>query len=204
MAFITVSCFIPRLTLCTPLTTTPVKPQHIYHVSQRTVTMTGGGGAGAPLGGNGKKPSRNRRYRQNKSGGNPAAVEKKKLEAETVFMEESPSRLELIIPTISILTVIGIFPFVGAVARALWVRYKFTSRRISVTSGFRGKDQTEIIYRDIDQIKYVRRLGDAADCVITLKDGAKLELRSLPNFDKAFEYVMERVDEDVRDASGPA
>lgn len=121
-----------------------------------------------------------------------------------MFIETPPSRLELIVPTLSILTVIGIIPFVGAIARALWVRYKVTSRRISINSGFQGKDQIEIIYRDIDQVKYVRRLGGAADCVITLKDGAKLEIRAIPDFEKIYDYIMERVDENTRQASGPA
>lgn len=151
-------------------------------------------------GGSGKKPPRSRRFRP----GNTAPVEKKKLEPETVFNETSPSKLELIVPTLSILTVIGIIPFIAAVARAIWVRYKVTSRRIAITSGFQGKDQVEIIYRDIASIKYIRRLGGAADCVISLKDGAKLEIRALPEFDKNFEYIMERVDEKAREASGPA
>lgn len=89
-------------------------------------------------------------------------------------------------------------------ARAAWVRYKFTSRRISISSGFQGKDQTEIIYRDIELVKYIRRLGGAADCVFTLRDGAKLEVRSIPDFDTVFEYIMERVDEKTRELSGPA
>lgn len=112
--------------------------------------------------------------------------------------------MELVVPTISILTVIGLFPFIGAVARAIWVRYKITSRRIAVTSGFQGKDQTEIIYRDIDMIKYVRRLGDSADVVITLKDGAKIEIRSLPQFDEAYKFIMDNVSEEVREVSGAA
>lgn len=131
-------------------------------------------------------------------------MEKKKLEPETVFIETGPSNLELIVPTLSILTVIGIIPFVAAVSRAAWVRYKITSRRISVCSGFQGKDQTEIIYRDIEKVKYIRRLGAAADCVITLKDGAKLELRAVPQFDKIFEYIMGQVSEEAKEASGPA
>lgn len=168
-----------------------------------STTMT----TGAPLGGKGKKPSRNRRTRnakQSSSAPSGPSSGKKKLDPETVFLETPPSRYELIVPTLSILTVIGIFPFVGAVARALWVRYKITSRRISIASGFQGKDTTEIIYRDIACIKYVRRLGDAADCVITLKDGAKLEVRAIPEFGKVFEYIMERLDETARDESGPA
>lgn len=154
----------------------------------------------ASVGGSGKKPSKNRKFRP----GTGAKVEKKKLEPETVFFETGPSNLELIVPTLSILTVIGIIPFIAAVARAAWVRYKITNRRISISSGFQGKDQAEIIYRDIQAVKYIRRVGGAADCVITLKDGAKLELRAVPQFDKIYDYILEQVDENVKEASGPA
>lgn len=155
-----------------------------------------------PQGGKGKKPSRSRKFRP--GAGSGAQVQKTKLEPETVFIETGPSNLELVVPTLSILTVIGIIPFVAAVSRAAWVRYKFTSRRISISSGFQGKDQTEVIYRDIDMVKYVRRLGGAADCVLTLRDGAKLELRAVPEFDKIFEYLMEKVSDETKEASGPA
>ncbi|CAN8075402.1 unnamed protein product [Agarophyton chilense] len=145
----------------------------------------------------GKKP---RRYRPTKN----VPAQKTKLEPETTFIETAPSKYELIVPTLSILTVIGIIPFIAALARAAWVRYKVTSRRISISSGFQGKDQTEIIYRDIDSIKFVRRLGGAADCVISLKDGAKLEIRAVPQFDSIYEYIMEKVDENAKKASGSA
>lgn len=121
-----------------------------------------------------------------------------------MFIETGPSSFDMIIPTLSILTVVGIIPFIAALTRAAWVRYKITSRRIAVSSGFQGKDQTEIIYRDVEQVKYVRRLGGAADCVFTLKDGAKLELRSLPDFTNVYQYILERLDEKAREASGPA
>lgn len=141
-----------------------------------------------------------RRYRPMKN----IPPQKEKLEPETVFIETAPSKYELIVPAISVLTVIGIIPFTAALARFAWVRYKVTSRRISIASGFQGRDQTEIIYRDIERIKYVRRIGNAGDCVITLKDGAKLEIRAIPQFEKIYDYIMEKVDESVREASGPA
>lgn len=189
-AFVPLTTFIPRThALVSHVVCRPRATQ--FAVSN--VTMQA-------IGGNGKKQSRSRKFRANKS----APKEKTVLDPETVFIETPPSRLELLGPSVAILTVIGIIPFMGAVARALWVRYKITSRRISIQSGFQGKDITEIIYRDIEKVKYVRRVGGAADCVLTLRDGAKLEMRSIPEFDKIFEYIMERVDESVREVSGPA
>lgn len=143
---------------------------------------------------------RSRRFVPGKS----ASASKKKLEPEEVFIEVSPNWTELIVPTVSILTVIGIIPFIGSVARQFWVRYKLTSRRISITSGFQGRDSTEIIYRDIDGVKFVRRMGGTGDMVISLKDGAKLELRTVPELDKIYDFVMTKVDDDVRERSGSA
>lgn len=131
-----------------------------------------------------------------------AAGSGKLLEPEEVFYEGKPSWVEVVIPTVAILTVVGVIPWAGAVARQLWVKYKFTSRRIAVDSGFRGNDHTEVVYRDIEEVRFVRRFGGAAaDMVLLLKDGARLELRSLDRFDELYDYVMGKVDEDVRQAS---
>lgn len=148
----------------------------------------------------GNKKSKSRRFKPGKGAG----VKKVKLEPETVFVETGPSWTELVVPTLSLLTVIGIIPFTAAVARATWVRYKITNRRISISSGFQGKDQTEIIYRDIEGIKYVRRIGGAGDCVISLKDGAKLEVRAIPDFQNVFDYILDKLDDEARAESGSA
>lgn len=193
MAFVSSTAFIPKSAQFA-LSNSVCTSRSVYNASSFRMQ--------APIGGKGKKPSRSRKFRPGAGGG--AQVQKKKLEPETVFLETGPSNLELIVPTLSILTVIGIIPFVAAVSRAAWVRFKFTSRRISISSGFQGKDQTEVIYRDIEMVKYVRRMGDAADCVLTLRDGAKLELRAVPQFDKIFEYIMEKVSDEAKELSGPA
>lgn len=68
-----------------------------------------------------------------------ASKEKAILAPEEVFFEGPPSWTEMVIPGISILTVIGIVPFIATATRQAWVKYKITSRRISVTSGFNGQ-----------------------------------------------------------------
>merc|ERR1712094_138349 len=78
----------------------------------------------------------------------PTTTEKAVLEPETLFFEGPPSKTELIVPGLSVLTVIGIVPFAAAAARQAWVKYKITSRRISVQSGVGGQDFTEIVYSD--------------------------------------------------------
>ena len=73
---------------------------------------------------------------------------KMKLEPEVIFYEGPPDKSEIFLPALSIFTIIGIVPFISALSRQAWVRYKFTSRRLSIQSGVGGKQQTEIIYPD--------------------------------------------------------
>lgn len=134
--------------------------------------------------------------------GSKVSKKKFKLEPETVFFEGPPSPTEILFPAISILTVIGIVPFISAVSRQFWVRYKFTSRRISIQSGFQGKERTEIIYPDIAEIKFVyRAFGAAGDMVLSLRDGAKVELRHVPKFNEVYAYILSQVDEECRNKS---
>ena len=132
-----------------------------------------------------------------------ADVKKKfKLEPESVFFEGPPSSTEVILPALSIFTVIGIIPFIAAAARQVWVRYKVTSRRISIQSGIGGKDQAEIIYPDIEQMKYVfRALGGSGDMVLFLKDGAKVELRHVPKFEEVYGYIFGKCDAEAQSKS---
>jgi len=129
--------------------------------------------------------------------------EKVKLDPEEVFVDVAPTPFEILIPFISLPTIIGIIPFIAAVARQLWVRYKITSRRISVSSGFQGQNTVEIVYADVDRVRYVRRLlGESGDMVLELRDGAKLEMRAVPKFQKVYDYIMSKVDADTRERSG--
>mmetsp|Transcript_35496 Transcript_35496/g.83495 ORF Transcript_35496/g.83495 Transcript_35496/m.83495 type:complete len:177 (+) Transcript_35496:70-600(+) len=121
--------------------------------------------------------------------------EKNKLESEKIFFEGPPSKFELVIPFLSILTVIGIIPFVATLLRQFWVQYRITNRRISVDSGFGGNSRVEIVYRDIKEINHITRFGgQIADVVIVLKDEAQLELRSLPNWEENLNFIKENTD----------
>jgi hypothetical protein len=120
--------------------------------------------------------------------------EKQKLEPENIFFQGPPSLSELVIPTLSILTVIGIFPFIATLLRQFWVRYTITNRRISVDSGFKGQDRVEIVYRDIKKVSKISRFGGlTADVVIVLKDNARLELRSLPEWEKNMDFIKKNI-----------
>jgi len=124
------------------------------------------------------------------------------LTPERTFFEGPPSITETIIPGASVFTVVGIIPFSASLARQAWTRYKITDRRIEVASGFQGKDVVQVLYREIVDVKWLRRFGGAAgDVVLSLQDGSKLEMRSVSEFDRNLAFIMSQVDELCLEAS---
>lgn len=79
------------------------------------------------------------------------------------------------------------------------MRYKITTRRVRVTSGIGGKEMAEIVYPDIVEIRTVKRLFGDGDMVAFLRDGAKFEMRNIPNFDETIEFILKQVDSKVAD-----
>ena len=135
--------------------------------------------------------------------GPPSAAALQQGAVERTFFEGAPSATETIIPGISVLTVVGIIPFASSLARQAWTRYKFTTRRVEVASGFKGQDVVQATWREVTDVKWLRRFGGAAgDMVFTLRDSAKLELRSVPNIEPALAFVMAQVADDVAESSG--
>lgn len=113
---------------------------------------------------------------------------------EDVYYEGGPHRGDLIVNLLLGLTVICLPLTVGAIARSLWLRYRITSRRISITSGWQGRDRSDVIYPEITKVVCVPRgWGAWGDMVLTLKDGSRLEMRAVPNFRAAFDYINERI-----------
>lgn len=101
-------------------------------------------------------------------------------------------------------TIVGLPLFVGALTRQLWVRYRITNRRVTVMGGFRGRERSDIIYKEIAKVVSIPRgLGERGDMVLTLKDGSRLEMRSVPNHRQVSEYILERLDDKARQLSGP-
>ena len=123
---------------------------------------------------------------------------------ETIFYEGGPAKVDLIINLLAGTTLIGL-PFTfGAIVRALWVRFKITNKRISVTGGWFGRDQSQIVYNQISEIRVVPRgFGFYGDMVLVLTDGAKLEMRSVPRFRETESYILERIKIRKTQASRP-
>jgi hypothetical protein len=113
---------------------------------------------------------------------------------EDVFYEGGPAKGDLITNLLFGLTLIGIPFAVGAIVRALWLRFTITSRRVSVSGGWLGRDRTQVVYKQIREVRSVARgLGFWGDMVLVLNDGMKLEMRAVPNYREAEAYIQERM-----------
>ena len=122
---------------------------------------------------------------------------------EDVYYDGGPHIGDLIINLLLAFTVFCIPLTIGAIVRALWLRYRITSRRISVTGGWRGRDRTDIVYSEVSKIVTVPRgLGFWGDMVVTLKDGSRLELRAVPNFRQTYDYINEKISPKVHAVRG--
>ncbi|WP_404785854.1 PH domain-containing protein [Altericista sp. CCNU0014] len=112
---------------------------------------------------------------------------------EDVYFEGGPHVGELIFGLLLGLTVICLPITAGAVVRALWLRYRITSRRITITGGWMGRDRTDVVYSQVAKVVSVSRgIGLWGDMVVTLKDGSKLELKAVPKFRDVAAYIEEK------------
>jgi nitrogen fixation protein len=122
---------------------------------------------------------------------------------EEIFYEGGPHIGDLVIGILAGIFIITIPITVGAIVRALWLRYTITSRRVTITGGWLGRDRCDIVYAEIAKVVIVPRgIGSWGDMVLTLKDGARLELRSVPNFRKAYEYIESKLSLKAQESSG--
>jgi len=112
---------------------------------------------------------------------------------ETVWYEGGPAKGDLIVGLVLAITLVGIPLAVGAIVRALWLRYRITSRRIELNGGWLGRDRTQVVYSQIREVRSVPRgFGAWGDMVLVLNDGSKLEMRSVPRFRELEAYIEER------------
>ncbi len=122
---------------------------------------------------------------------------------EDIYYEGGPHRGDLVVNLLLGLTVICLPLTFGAIARALWLRYRITNRRVTVTGGWRGRDRSDIIYAEMAKIVTVPRgWGAWGDMVITLKDGNRLELRAVPKFRQVYDYIQDKLPLPAQRVSG--
>ncbi|WP_338462037.1 PH domain-containing protein [Synechococcus elongatus IITB7] len=115
---------------------------------------------------------------------------------EEVFYEGGPHKGDLILNLLIGLTLVGLPLAVGAIVRALWLRFRITNRRITVTGGWQGRERSEIIYSEIaDLVSIPRGLGFWGDICLILKDRSRLEMRSVPNYRGVVEFIKTQLAE---------
>ncbi|MEA5618170.1 PH domain-containing protein [Cronbergia sp. UHCC 0137] len=113
---------------------------------------------------------------------------------EEVYYEGGPHIGDLILNLMIGLTVVGIPLAIGAIVRALWLRYRITDRRIAVMGGWLGRDRTDVIYSEVAKIvKVPRGIGIWGDMVVTMKNGNRIEMRAVPKFLEVYDYINERI-----------
>lgn len=122
---------------------------------------------------------------------------------EEVYYIGGPHKGDLILNILLGFTVVALPLTVGAIVRALWLRYRITDRRISVTSGWMGRDRIDVVYSEMAKVLTVPRgLGLWGDMVVTLKDGSRIEMRALPKFRDIYSYISNKLSPQAREASG--
>lgn len=110
-------------------------------------------------------------------------------DAETVFFDGGAHYGDLAANLLLGLTLLWLPLTLAAVSRAFILRYRFTSRRVTVVSGLSGADRTDFPYSSVTSVVVVPRfVGEWGDIVITLRDGTKVDLRSVPRFREVADY----------------
>ena len=109
---------------------------------------------------------------------------------EEIFYEGGPAKSDLFINLLAGLTILGL-PFAfAAIVRSLWLRYKITTKRITIEGGWFGRNKTQVSLSNINEIRSVPRgFGSYGDMVLILNDGSKVEMKSLPLFREKQEFI---------------
>lgn len=69
---------------------------------------------------------------------------------------------------------------------------------MTVISGLTGQDRSDFSYKVIKDVQVVPRfIGEWGDIVITLKDGTKVDLRSVPKFREIAKYCLAMAEKPV-------
>ncbi|GMH31156.1 hypothetical protein Nepgr_032999 [Nepenthes gracilis] len=110
---------------------------------------------------------------------------------ETIFFDGGAHYGDLLANLLLGFTLLWLPLTLAAVSRAFFLRYRFTNLRVTVISGWTGQDRSDFSYQVIKDVKVVPRfIGEWGDIVITLKDGTKVDLRSVPKFREIAEYCL--------------
>ncbi|KAF7828078.1 hypothetical protein G2W53_019242 [Senna tora] len=132
---------------------------------------------------------------------NPAATTPsapKKPAGETIFFDGGAHYGDLLANLLLGFTLLWLPLTLAAVSRAFFLRYRFTNLRVTVISGLTGQDRSDFSYKVIKDVQVVPRfIGEWGDVVITLKDGTKVDLRSVPKFREIAKHCLAMAEKPV-------
>ncbi|KFK43678.1 hypothetical protein AALP_AA1G158800 [Arabis alpina] len=125
-----------------------------------------------------------------------SASDIKPTKKETVYFDGGAHYGDLLANLILGLTILWLPLTLAAVSRAFNLRYRFTNLRVTVISGLTGEDRSDFSYKVIKDVQVVPRfIGEWGDIIITLKDGTKVDLRSVPKFREIAKYCLSMADQ---------
>ncbi|KAK9919023.1 hypothetical protein WJX75_008741 [Coccomyxa subellipsoidea] len=140
---------------------------------------------------------KSRREEDNVSEAQPKAAKSYDYRDEQLYWEGPPHRGDLAINIALGTTLLWLPLTFAALGRGIFVNYKFTDRRLTVSTSAPWKTESlDAAYQEIKDVKTVGRgLGFWGDMVVTLRNGDKIELRSLPKFLELRDYILKRREE---------
>ncbi|KAL6190038.1 hypothetical protein ACLB2K_036439 [Fragaria x ananassa] len=131
----------------------------------------------------------------NKPANNTTTASTKKPTSETVFFDGGAHYGDLAANLVLGFTLLWLPLTLAAVFRAFFLRYRFTNLRVTVISGLTGQDRSDFSYKVIKDVQVVPRfIGEWGDIIITLRDGTKVDLRSVPKFREIAKYCLSMAD----------
>ncbi|OIW20966.1 hypothetical protein TanjilG_26678 [Lupinus angustifolius] len=127
-----------------------------------------------------------------------STVTTQKPTGETVFFDGGAHYGDLLANVVLGFTLFWLPLTLAAVSRGFFLRYRFTNLRVTVISGFTGQDRSDFSYNVIKDVQVVPRfIGEWGDIIITLKDGTKVDLRSVPKFREIAKYCLDMAQKSV-------
>ncbi|XWS64284.1 hypothetical protein CRYUN_Cryun06bG0173100 [Craigia yunnanensis] len=128
----------------------------------------------------------------------PSKSSSKNPKEETIFFDGGAHYGDLVANLLLGFTLLWLPLTLAAVSRAFFLRYRFTNLRVTVISGLTGQDRSDFSYKVIKDVQVVPRfIGEWGDVIITLKDGTKVDLRSVPRFREIAKYCLSMAEKPV-------
>lgn len=122
------------------------------------------------------------------------------LEGEVEYLAFRPSVGDLAANVVLGATILWLPLSFAAIGRFTFVKYRLTDRRLTVRSEppVGEQERTDVAFEDVEEVLTVGNLL-WGDLLVKLKNGDKVELRSIDNFFEIKEYIMKKAEECRKD-----